>query len=178
MSNTRKLHIGGQEAKEGWEILDASPSDIVDHTCDAKNLDKFNDNTFDVIYASHILEHFDYLKTGPVLSEWKRILKPNGSLYISVPDLIKLSTLLLSTDLTIEEQFHVSRMFFGGHINSLDYHQAGFTAGILASRLLNDAKFARVEVLEELPYGFNDCSHLKFKGVFISLNVRAVKSSE
>lgn len=44
----------------------------------------FNDNAFDMVHMSHVLEHF----ADPVaeLLEVKRILKPNGLLFIEVPN--------------------------------------------------------------------------------------------
>jgi predicted SAM-dependent methyltransferase len=171
----RKLHLGGTEKKDGWEILNLTPSDITDHVCDAANLKIFQDYTFDVIYASHILEHFDYNDTSKVLLEWKRVLKPSGELYISVPDLKQLALLMLFPNLTVSEQFHVSRMIYGGHIDRLDHHHAGFTKDVLATRLIKDAEFSSVELLDNLPYGFSDCSHLVYKGIQISLNVKATK---
>ena len=44
----------------------------------------FGANCFDAIISNHSLEHFDDL-TGS-LQEVARVLKPNGSLYIGVPD--------------------------------------------------------------------------------------------
>jgi len=44
----------------------------------------FRDACFDAIVAHHSLEHFRDL--GAVLAEVRRVLKPGGSLYVSVPD--------------------------------------------------------------------------------------------
>ena len=57
---SRKLHIGGTVKKKGWEILNAVPGDHVDHLGNAKDLSRFTENTFGEVYASHVLEHFDY----------------------------------------------------------------------------------------------------------------------
>ena len=54
----------------------------------------FDDNSVQVLYASHVLEHvsynYDLHNERPVLfetlKEWKRVLKPNGILYVAVPD--------------------------------------------------------------------------------------------
>jgi predicted SAM-dependent methyltransferase len=56
----RKLHIGGKIKSAGWEVLNVIPGPHVDHVMNANNLSKFADNTFSEIYASHVLEHFDY----------------------------------------------------------------------------------------------------------------------
>jgi SAM-dependent methyltransferase len=44
----------------------------------------FENESLDFVYSSHLLE--DYLVWGPILTEWVRILRPNGYLIILVPD--------------------------------------------------------------------------------------------
>ena len=57
---SRKLHIGGQVKVDGWEVFNAIDANYVDHVGNAKDLSRFIDETFAEIYASHVLEHFDY----------------------------------------------------------------------------------------------------------------------
>jgi predicted SAM-dependent methyltransferase len=92
----RKLHIGGQVKAAGWEVLDANPGPIVDHVANARDLSFFPDQTFERIYASHVVEHFDYNgELLATLTEWHRVLVPAGFLYVSVPDLDILARLFL-----------------------------------------------------------------------------------
>ncbi|MBC8132747.1 MAG: methyltransferase domain-containing protein, partial [Deltaproteobacteria bacterium] len=123
----RKLHIGGQVRSDGWEVLDANPGPCVDHVADARDLSQFADGTFDVIYASHVVEHLDYKdELVATLQQWRRVLVPGGTLYVSVPDFERLASLfLLKGELDIQERFHVMRMIFGGHMDRWDYHQVG-----------------------------------------------------
>jgi hypothetical protein len=73
----RRLHIGGQVRMRGWEVLDANPGPCVDHVANASNLRGFEDNSFEQIYASHVVEHFDYRdQLVETLKEWCRVLKP------------------------------------------------------------------------------------------------------
>ena len=44
----------------------------------------FDSESLDFVYSSHLLE--DYLDWVPVLTEWVRVLRPNGYLIILVPD--------------------------------------------------------------------------------------------
>lgn len=44
----------------------------------------FKDATMDWIHSSHLLEDFE--DWVPVLTEWNRVLKPNGMMIIAVPD--------------------------------------------------------------------------------------------
>jgi len=45
---------------------------------------EFEDNSVDLIYASHVLPYFDREEVIPVLQEWKRVLKPGGILRLAV----------------------------------------------------------------------------------------------
>ena len=120
----RKLHIGGKLRVSGWEVMNAVSGDHVDHLGNAKDLSRFADRTFKEIYASHVLEHFDYKdELMSVLKEWERVMIPGGKIYISVPDMDTLAHLFLQKDkLTSEERFFVMRMMFGGHVDKFDYH--------------------------------------------------------
>jgi len=46
----------------------------------------FHDETFDVVYHSHFLEHLDRAVAPIVLAECRRVLKPGGILRVVVPD--------------------------------------------------------------------------------------------
>jgi len=172
---SRKLHIGGKIKKDGWEILNALPGPDVDHTCNANDLSKFEDNTFTEIYASHIVEHFDYVKElSKTLKEWNRVLAPKGKIYISVPDMDTLAKLFLLKDqLNVDQRFQVMRMMFGGHIDKYDHHSVGLNAEFLAS-FLNESGFTQIQRVKDLNI-FDDTSGLKFGGVLISLNMTAEK---
>ncbi len=171
----RRLHIGGQVKSEGWEVLNANPAAYVDHVCNANNLAQFADNTFTEIYASHIVEHLDYMgELVKTLKEWNRVLEPGGKVLISVPDLDVLAELILSKNkLNVGERFHVMRMIFGGHIDQYDYHVVGLNREFL-TQYLNAAGYVNVKKVKEFGL-FNDTSSMVFKGVAISLNMIAEK---
>lgn len=172
----RRLHIGGHVRKAGWEVLDANPGPHVDHVGNAANLARFETATFTEIYASHVLEHFDFKdELLTTLKEWHRVLTPGGMLHISVPDMDVLARLWVDRQLlTTEERFHVMMMIFGGHDDQYDYHKIGLNEEFL-QRFLHAAGFAKVARLAE--FGIcNDTSTLVFKGTPISLNVTALKA--
>ena len=82
----RKLHIGGEQPADGWEILNARPGPHVNHVGNAKDLSDMADSIFTAVYASHILEHLDYHdEISNALKEWLRVLQPGGQVYVSVP---------------------------------------------------------------------------------------------
>lgn len=172
---SRKLHIGGKIKSEGWEILNAQPAPYVDHVCNASDLPQFADGTFSEIYASHVVEHFDYqYELMRTLKEWNRILEPAGRVLISVPDLDILAALFISKgELNMDERFHVMRIIFGGHLDKYDYHVTGLNEEFLTTFL----KFAGYVNIRRVPeFGlFRDSSIVTVKGVPISLNMIAEK---
>jgi predicted SAM-dependent methyltransferase len=174
----RGLHIGGKVVRAGWEILDAIPNPWVDHVGDAADLSRFGDESFDAVYASHVIEHFDYSrKLAETLREWRRVLKPGGLLYLSAPDLDILARLFVSRDkFTVEERFALMRMMFGGHIDPWDYHMVGLNEEFLASYLLGCGYTA---LRRADSFGlFEDTSTLRFRGVPISVNIVAQKAAD
>jgi len=175
MAVHRRLHIGGNVKSEGWEVLNAIPGPYVDHVCNANNLSQFSDNTFAEIYASHVVEHLDYVdELTDTLKEWNRVLVPGGRVFISVPDLDVLAELFLSKSrLTADERFFVMRMIFGGHVDEYDYHIVGLNEEFL-SHFLGNSGFMNIKRVKDFGL-FNDTSTMIFKGVHISLNVIAEK---
>jgi predicted SAM-dependent methyltransferase len=173
----RKLHIGGQVRTEGWEVLDANPGPSVDHVGNAADLGRFDDATFDQLYASHVLEHFDYLnELVNVLKEWMRVLKPGGLLHVSVPDLDVLAKLFVDREaLTMKDRFAVMRMIFGGHVDKHDYHLVGLNQEFLAD-VLRIAGFTELRRVNTFGL-FQDTSTMVFKDVLISVNIICEKPS-
>lgn len=170
----RRLHIGGETPKAGWQILNVRPNEHTDYVGNVTDLSMFADESWDEIYGSHILEHLDYTKELPnVLRELHRILKPDGILRISVPDLDILSKLLVHRELDFQKRFHVMRMMFGGQTNPYDYHKVGFTLEFM-HMFLGRAGFQTCKRVTS--HGlFDDTSEFAPYGVRISLNVVATK---
>ncbi|WP_428422613.1 class I SAM-dependent methyltransferase [Methylibium sp.] len=171
----RKLHIGGRQVAPGWEILDVFPGPHVDHVGNANDLSRFPQGSFDEIYASHVVEHFDYkdelLRT---LTEWCRVLRPGGVLRVSVPDIDILAHLLLQKhQLDVNQRFLVMRMIFGGHMDAHDYHLVGLNQEFL-SAFLSQAGFVTPERV--MRHGlFNDTSETTVADTLISLSMTARK---
>ncbi len=80
-----KLNLGcGKNIKEGYINLDKLDSDGVDIVHDLDMFPyPFDDNTFDEIYCSHVLEHVIDLKK--VMKEIYRISKPNALIKVKGP---------------------------------------------------------------------------------------------
>jgi predicted SAM-dependent methyltransferase len=171
----RKLHIGGHTASPGWEVLDARAGPHVDHVGNALDLSRFADGSFAEVYASHVLEHFDYKhELLAALAEWHRVLAPGGVLRLSVPDIDILAHLLLQRQtLSVMERFQVMRMIFGGHSHEHDHHRVGLNQDFL-SAFLDRAGFTPLQRVARHAL-FDDTSETVFAGTPISLNVNAFK---
>ncbi|WP_019501413.1 class I SAM-dependent methyltransferase [Pseudanabaena sp. PCC 6802] len=171
-----KLHIGGKTSHPEWQIVDIEPRPEVDYVCDASDLSQFADNSVSEIYASHVLEHFHYALGNELLLtllEWYRVLKPQGKLMLSVPDLRTLCWLYLNPDLDSTERYKIMRMIFGGQINQYDVHKVGFDFDLLAT-YLSEVGFQECQRVAEFNL-FKDCSSMRVLGNLISLNVIATK---
>ncbi len=169
-----KLHIGGKVSAEGWKVLDVQPGKHVDFVADLRDLSGFGDESFDLIYGSHVLEHFGYTQDLPiVLKSLHRIIRPGGRLLVSVPDLEILSRLYLDKSNSLDERFQIMRMMFGGQMDSYDFHFVGLDLGLL-TYFLSQAGFREAY---RVPYFdiFADSSQAVCKDVLISLNVVAFK---
>jgi predicted SAM-dependent methyltransferase len=171
----RNLHIGGSAAHPGWEVFNAIAGEHVDHVGNANDLSRFADNTFDKVYASHVVEHLDYTaELALTLSEWRRVMTPGGTLFLSVPDLDILSELMLNKErLNLDERFMVMRMMFGGHTDAFDYHYTGLNEEFLAE-FLRVTGFDSIKRVDSLGF-FADTSEMEYKGTRISLNMTARK---
>jgi len=84
-----KLNIGcGKKYDPDYCNIDLYEDLVADRLMSAFNLD-FDDNTCDEIKAIHIIEHLSFFETIYALSEFFRVLEPNGKLILETPDLEK-----------------------------------------------------------------------------------------
>lgn len=171
-----RLHIGGLVVKEGWWIIDADAKrhDNVDFQLQMHDLHLFPNHSVVALYASHVLEHCHYLLNNEVeltLREWHRVLRPDGELFVSVPDLLVLSQLFANSTTTDEERVFLTRVLYGGQVDAFDVHKAGFFSPLLESWLV-ETGFCAVERVVDFGL-FHDTSTMAIKGVPISLNVKA-----
>jgi glycogen synthase len=170
------LHIGGKQRHPDWKILDVESRPEVDIVGNAANLSQLANGSIATIYASHILEHFNYLLNQELLNtlqEWFRVLQPGGQLMVSVPDLKVLCWLYLDPQLNFDDRLYLMRVMFGGQTNEYDVHKVGFDAEIL-SAYLRQVGFEDCSVVCEFGL-FDDSSSRRIKDKLISLNMIATK---
>lgn len=94
----RKLEIGTDPRNliDDFETLSIHEFVNIDYVLDISKGMPFQNNSFDIIYASHVLEHIPWYKSEDVLKEIHRILKPGGQLEIWVPDGLKIAKALIA----------------------------------------------------------------------------------
>jgi predicted SAM-dependent methyltransferase len=96
MRQKRLLNLGcGVRYHPEWVNMDfySHSKNVIAH-----NLLKgipFPDNEFDVVYHSHLLEHFPKNRAETFIRECLRVLKPGGIIRIAVPDLEDIARLYL-----------------------------------------------------------------------------------
>lgn len=107
-----------------------------DYRCDVRIL-PFANEEFDLVFSSHVLEHFSREETKSILTEWLRILKSGGEFIITVPNLLW----------AYENQAHKQSLdvIYGAQTNDYDFHKTGFTQEslklLLEEHSLTDIKF-------------------------------------
>ncbi len=142
------------------------------------DLSPFADNSVNLIYASHSLEHFSHLETATVLAEWFRVLKKGGTLRLSVPDFDLLVDIYRKHNNNVEAILHT---LMGSQNYQFNFHMTAFNQASL-ERLLKEAGFVKIQPWEpgdsELTT-FNDFSIAKLpvegKEYPVSLNLEAIK---
>jgi predicted SAM-dependent methyltransferase len=84
----RYLNLGcGSRFHPGWINLDAVPSSPAVLAHDLRLGIPFPDRSFELVYHSHVLEHFSKEKAPAFIKDCYRVLQPGGVLRIAVPDL-------------------------------------------------------------------------------------------
>lgn len=118
---------------EGIKLLrvDAREDTNPDYRCDVRNL-PFGSGSFDLVFSSHVLEHFGRHEWKDVLTEWLRLVKPTGKAIIVVPN-IAWAAHRMAVDRIIDTD--VLNVLYGSQSYPLDFHKTGFTPEILTEAM-------------------------------------------
>jgi predicted SAM-dependent methyltransferase len=177
-----KLHLGcGKCYIPGWtnldiDIFDDAPVDIIDN---AKTLKTIRDLSCDLIYASHILEHFGRAEYMDVLRVWFRKLRKGGTLRLSVPDFDS----VVKVYNEIADMGTVLGFLTGGQKTVHDYHHMVFNKESLSTALLSvgfseikEWNWRETSHAEMDDYSQAHLPHMdKENGILMSLNLEAIK---
>lgn len=174
------VHVGcGKTNSPEFINVDARPlAHIHIVTDDITSLPDFNNGTVDLVYMCHVLEHIKRKDLKSVLSEMKRVLKDDGILRLSVPDLDKLIEVYNASDNDINA---ISHQLMGGQDHEYNIHYSVFNHQRL-TELLKEVGFRKV-----VSWDPDNCQYHNFKDrasrkmkvngkeCMISLNLEAVK---
>jgi predicted SAM-dependent methyltransferase len=183
-----KLHLGCYQKKiHGFinvDIRDDVNPDLVD---DVFKLNKIENDSVDLIYACHVLEHATFEESITGLKRWYRVLKKNGTLRISVPDLEAVfEHYIFHKDLPVLKTF-----LYGSQNHPYDFHRCGWDEKTM-NKTLSDIGFSEIKkydwretehffiddysqtYLPEISYKTRRTSDV-IKGKLMSLNIEAIK---
>lgn len=169
----KRLHLGcGYTILHGFENIDIRKIDGIDKVTEVYPLD-YKGNTFDLVYASHLLEHFPRDQTLSVIKEWTRVLKQEGILRISVPDINALIKIYQQTN----DLSQIIGPLYGHQDYRYNYHYTIFDYTTL-KQLMEKAGLTAIH-----PWDYRrtihsdvwDYSQAETKGILISLNIEGRK---
>lgn len=170
------LHLGcGSINHPNFINVDARPAAHIHYVRFINDLSPFHDNSVNLIYACHCLEHFPYNDVPKVLSEWFRVLKNHGVLRLSVPNFDLLINIYKDQEDNLES---IVPLLMGGQDYEFNFHKSAFNASNLKKILL---KTGFQEVRNWQPgrcdmTTFNDWSGRQLGGKYpVSLNLEAIK---
>ena len=177
-----KLHLGcGKKFIAGFKHVDLLDFGHIDYKTSVDDLYFAENDSIDIIYAAHVLEHFGRLEYKSVLKEWFRVLKPNGILRVSVPSFEAVVEYYANHDDNLESLLGL--LVGGQKIGQYDYHKMIFDKKLL-NKDLKEIGFKKVEL-----YDWKQTEHAniddfsqaylphmdKENGLLMSLNIEATK---
>jgi predicted SAM-dependent methyltransferase len=179
LSSKINIHLGcGNISSPEFINVDSRVFPHVHHVHNVENLPMFRDGFADLIYASHVLEHISMLKLEAVLSEWKRVLKPNGILRLSVPDFERIIEIYNNNNKNIE---YIWMPLLGGQDYKNNSHYSVFNFSFI-KKLLIEVGFSEIRIWDPAIADCHDFEDWASKNIIIndksypiSLNIEAMK---
>lgn len=180
-----KINLGsGKRFLKGYIHVDCQKYEHIKYLSQIDDLSFLKDDSVEEIYSSHAFEYFDDVQAPIVLSEWRRVLKKEGRLRLSVPDFDKLLQVYKITN----DLGKIIGPIYGRWQNSSNviYHRTCYNLNKLKV-LLEESQFYNIETWDPFIFfdaidpNYDDYSkavypHMDFKkGFQISLNVVAKK---
>jgi SAM-dependent methyltransferase len=173
------LHLGcGRVNHPQFINIDGLPAPHIHYIRSLTNLSGFAENSVDLIYACHCLEHFSHHQTPEILQKWFKLLKQGGTLRLSVPDFDLVLEIYQSANRDIES---IQGFVMGGQDYKFNFHQVLFNR-VSLERLLLTTGFTKVQPWQpgscEMTT-FDDYSNFEIrvnaKSYPVSLNLEAIK---
>lgn len=188
----RYLEIGPGETRiKNFETLNTLLINETDYIGQLGGKLPFKDDSFDIVYMSHVLEHIFWHKLTPTIKELRRIIKPGGYIEIWVPNGLKIAQAFVDAENNINDDFtkdgwyrfnpqkdpclwFSGRMFtYGDGLSSTannhyNIHLSAFSPRFLC-KLLSDNGFVNIEKMDNSMCRGHDHG-------WINLGIRAMKN--
>jgi ubiquinone/menaquinone biosynthesis C-methylase UbiE len=164
MKTVLNVGCGGVEIHhsfKGWAEtrLDIDPKVKPDIVADLLHMPIRFEVNFDAVYCQHCLEHLYYHEVPVALSEFYRVLRPGGIVFIGVPDLRQVAWKVACGNLegvlyespagpvsAIDCIYGHRKFLESGNIHQL--HKTGFTPGTLKKKM-KAAGFGNLKVEDD-----------------------------
>lgn len=143
----------------------------------------FSNNSINIIYTSHFIEHIAWYHIDHIFEEFTRVLKPGGILEIWVPDGQKIANIIIQSEnkkihdipdgwIKFNDEHHPivwcnGRIFYGANPHYPSWHKAIYTYDYL-SFLLKKYNFKKIERLTS-----EECRG--YDHGWINLGIRGIK---
>lgn len=174
-----KLHLGcGKRHIPGYFHIDAVEFPHVDLVHAVDNLPMVPDESIELIYACHVLEHYQRRMVTRVLREWRRVLRAGGTLRVAVPDFEAIVALYQQTGRlqhVIGPLFGRGDYLYNIHYNVFDF--ATLKAELEAAGFVDVRHYdwRATEHASVDDYASAYFPHKDPKGLLLSLNVEATR---
>ena len=134
-----------------WVLIDKYVKEAGILNYDATKL-PYKNEEIDVVYSSHLLEHFGFKESQSALMEWFRVLRPEGKIFINVPDMEWLAEEMLRLGMEVaprsrvfDTQEKLMEVVYGNQDHEGEFHKSGYTKFSLGA-LLMKIGFKNIEI--------------------------------
>ena len=129
----KRLHIGcGQNYMKGWENVDIFSLHKADCYANVSAL-PYPLESFDLVYACHVLEHVNRHLIIATLIHWRSLLKEKGILRLSVPNFVAIMEYYSHNGGKLKD---VIGLLYGGQDSFLNEHKIVFDYELLSDYLI------------------------------------------
>lgn len=119
-----------------------------DVRCDLTHIPERYYDTFDVVHARHVLEHFPRNQSMDVIAHWAKLAKDGGQLVVRVPNLDH-ALRVIQTAPDGPDKKYAWDQIYGGQQYDGDFHFQGFTPRKLEALLQTAAELTDIAVTLE-----------------------------
>ena len=138
------LNIGsGDSRMDGYINIDKYNKNS-DADWDAGSL-PLNDCSVAIIQCHQTIEHFEHTRINDILFEWFRVLKPDGQIHVTTPDIVASCKMVVDNP----DNLWMRARIFGHQGHDGQFHKWGYTAEEF-NRLLGFIGFSVIEIARYL----------------------------